>query len=157
MRWPGALRERHRQLSALGQAVREARERQGMTRTEFARRAGVSRWWVWAIEAGWLDPHYFGLWDIRDALGVSLTVLLRRAETIEACAQGRGLVLWRVLVCALVFAGATVALASVGGLPYAAGGAAVVAFAVNHYWRAWQLRRLHRELREAIERERRDG
>jgi transcriptional regulator with XRE-family HTH domain len=88
MRALGALHERRRELSALGRAVREARERQGMTRAELAKKAGLRGWRVKAIEAGWHDPRFDVLFDLREGLGVPLTILLRRAEEVEEDAGG---------------------------------------------------------------------
>lgn len=43
---------RIRSCSALGGAVREQREHEGLTQAELARRAGVSRQWLSALENG---------------------------------------------------------------------------------------------------------
>ena len=69
------------------------------------------------------------------------------------------LVLRRMFACLLVYAGATVALTSVIGASAAVMLSASLAYAINTRWCGRQLRRLHRELREAIAREEtmRDG
>jgi membrane protein implicated in regulation of membrane protease activity len=60
-------------------------------------------------------------------------------------------VLLRTFVCLLLLVCGAVALAPTFGWNAAVTLSAILAFAINTYWRDRQLRRLHRELREAIE------
>lgn len=64
-----------RSLPKLGTAVRALRRRRGLTQAELARRAGVSREWVIAVEAGSTYGIEVGrLMQLLDALDANLTV-----------------------------------------------------------------------------------
>jgi len=59
----------------LGAAIRSARTREGLTQTELAHRAGVSRRWLITLEHGQAQRAELGkILDTLDALGLDLTV-----------------------------------------------------------------------------------
>jgi transcriptional regulator with XRE-family HTH domain len=70
-------------LLALGRAVRRVREERGLSVAAVATAAGVDRADVAAIEAGGLDPGYWGLRRLAAALGVTGTALLVYVERYE--------------------------------------------------------------------------
>lgn len=60
----------------LGIKIKKARERAGMTRSELARKSGISRVTIWALESGkqqTTTTHTLSC--IADALGISLEIL----------------------------------------------------------------------------------
>lgn len=60
--------------SQLGATIRGARARAGMTKTDLAERAGVSRRWLVALEAGEGARAELGkILDTLDAVGLTLT------------------------------------------------------------------------------------
>jgi hypothetical protein len=85
------------------------------------------------------------------------TRALREAREPRGFTWGRRLVLRRMFVCVLIFGGATAALTPVIGASAAVTLSQILAYPVNTRWRRRQLRRLHRELREAVEREEGDA
>jgi uncharacterized protein (DUF58 family) len=64
-------------------------------------------------------------------------------------------VLLRASACLLIFGAGAVVLAPTLGGQAAVAFSAIIAFAINVYWRGRQLQRLGREWREAVARERR--
>jgi len=62
--------------NALGAAVRNRRQFLGLSQEQLAERAGVERKSVSRVETGAYSPSIDRLWDICDALEVSLPVLL---------------------------------------------------------------------------------
>jgi DNA-binding XRE family transcriptional regulator len=70
-------------LVFIGQAIREARERQDITVGELASKAGISRRRLQRLEAGRVDPDY-ELWAaLAGALGVKPSLLAVRAGELE--------------------------------------------------------------------------
>jgi membrane protein implicated in regulation of membrane protease activity len=61
----------------------------------------------------------------------------------------------RASACLLIFGAGAVVLAPARGWQVALALSAIIAVTLNTYWRGRQLRRLHREWREAVARERR--
>jgi ribosome-binding protein aMBF1 (putative translation factor) len=61
----------------LGERVRKARERQGMTQAGLAKRIGSTQPAVARLEAGGVNPSLATLRRIADALGLELVVDLR--------------------------------------------------------------------------------
>jgi membrane protein implicated in regulation of membrane protease activity len=64
-------------------------------------------------------------------------------------------VLLRAFACLLILGGGAVALTPALGWQVVVALSTIIAVAINAYWRDRQLRRLHREWREAVARERR--
>ncbi len=77
-------------LVALGQAVRQVREEQGLSVEAVAAAAGIACGELDAIETGHLDPGYRGLLHIPAALGITSTALLLRVEELDAAPEGEG-------------------------------------------------------------------
>jgi len=65
----------------LGQRIRKARQRYGMSQTELAKRVGISKTAMNQIEMGeTLDPRMSRLRAIADILGVSMDYLAGRED-----------------------------------------------------------------------------
>jgi transcriptional regulator with XRE-family HTH domain len=62
--------------SILGQRIREARERVGLSQAKVADRLAMSRTSIVNIEAGRQHPPIHVLWEIADVLGTELALLL---------------------------------------------------------------------------------
>jgi DNA-binding XRE family transcriptional regulator len=75
-------------LSILGRAVHELRERQGLSLNTLADAAGITRAELTAIEAGRLDPGYRRLRRLAAGLGVRPIALLLRVEELDADDSG---------------------------------------------------------------------
>jgi transcriptional regulator with XRE-family HTH domain len=60
----------------IGRTLKQVREAKGLTQTELAKKAGVSRAYVFRLEAGGADPTVGLLQRLAKALGVPLTRLL---------------------------------------------------------------------------------
>jgi transcriptional regulator with XRE-family HTH domain len=56
--------------------LKKVREGQGLSQTDLAKKAGVSRAYVFRLEAGGSDPTVGVLQRLAKALGVSVTALL---------------------------------------------------------------------------------
>jgi len=69
----------HPNLSALGQKVREARHRLGMTQQQLAERVACSPEWISKIERGRASPSLQCISSIGQVVGADLTVLLQPA------------------------------------------------------------------------------
>jgi transcriptional regulator with XRE-family HTH domain len=65
---------------ALGAAIRQAREDAGLTQAQLAVRADLAIGTLTRLEAGTTDPSWSSLRSLREALGISLTVLGRLVE-----------------------------------------------------------------------------
>lgn len=66
----------------IGAAIRGARAREGLTQTELAERAGVSRRWLITVEQGRTERAELGkILDTLDALGLDLTVTTAEGRT----------------------------------------------------------------------------
>jgi XRE family transcriptional regulator, aerobic/anaerobic benzoate catabolism transcriptional regulator len=78
--------QEQQQLVALGRAVRQLRERQGLTQAQLAEAAGMSQQRLHALEAGEVDPHFDTLLALADGLGIRPATLFSRAD--DECEQG---------------------------------------------------------------------
>jgi len=77
----------------LGQRIRKARQRYGMSQTELAKRVGISKTAMNQIEMGeTLDPRMSRLRAIADILGVSMDYLAGREDEDEDEAPRRRVV-----------------------------------------------------------------
>lgn len=68
---------------ALGRAIRELREKRGLTQEAVAHEAGVTASTYGLIERGQSNPTWATVEDIASALGVSVVELARRAEKLK--------------------------------------------------------------------------
>ncbi len=64
----------------LGDELRKARERAGLTQEQLSFRAGLSRPYVSILERGLKSPSLETLFLICEALGVSASAVVRRVE-----------------------------------------------------------------------------
>lgn len=71
------------ELRTLGRALRELRERRGLSVAALAAATGIAGAELAAIEAGCLDPGYRRLRHLAAGLGVEAAALLRRVEELE--------------------------------------------------------------------------
>lgn len=65
---------------ALGQAIRQVREKRDLTQEAVAHQAGVTASTYGLIERGQSNPTWATVEDIASALGVSVVELAKRAE-----------------------------------------------------------------------------
>jgi transcriptional regulator with XRE-family HTH domain len=72
--------ERSQAHAALGRAIREHREVRGLSQEELGFRSGLHRTYVGGIERGERNPSFTNILRVADALGVSASELLARAE-----------------------------------------------------------------------------
>jgi XRE family transcriptional regulator, regulator of sulfur utilization len=77
------MRQSERPQPALGKAVRELRDKGGLTQEELAAAADVTGRTLSAIETGNANPTWATVRDIAAALGVSISELAKRAEKHE--------------------------------------------------------------------------
>jgi transcriptional regulator with XRE-family HTH domain len=77
------MRDDHRSLRALGQAVRAMREQAGLTGKELAARAKISNSWLSRIEDGQVDPTWKTVRMIAQGLEVTTEQLADLAESFE--------------------------------------------------------------------------
>ena len=75
-------------LAALADVLREEREKSGLSRTELAARAGLSRPHIGYLETGQRQPSAESLKRLSLVFGSSVAELARRAE--EAASKGGG-------------------------------------------------------------------
>ena len=68
---------------ALGQAIRQLREKRGLTQEAVAHEAGVTASTYGLIERGQSNPTWATVEDIASALSVSVVDLARRAEKLK--------------------------------------------------------------------------
>jgi len=66
--------------AALGRAVREARQKVGLTQEQLAERSGIAPTYISDIERGVRNPSYEMLVELADGLGSSLSEVIKRAE-----------------------------------------------------------------------------
>ncbi|WP_210397453.1 helix-turn-helix domain-containing protein [Motiliproteus sediminis] len=64
----------------LGAALKQERKRQGLNLSQLAERCGVSRSMLSEIERGNANPTFTSLWNITQALGVTIDELTRRCQ-----------------------------------------------------------------------------
>lgn len=74
-------RERERWLQAFGQAVREHRQRLGVSQEKLGFLCGLDRTYVSAVERGVRNPTILVVWQLAQGLGTTLSELLKTAET----------------------------------------------------------------------------
>lgn len=75
--------ERPKSQIALGRAIRQIREREGLTQEELASRAGYNLTWVSRIENEARNTGWVTLKRLADALGVTMVELAATAERVE--------------------------------------------------------------------------
>jgi len=69
--------------AALGKALRQIREREGLTQEELATRAGFHLTWVSRVEAGTQNTGWVTAKRLADALDVTMVELAALVERIE--------------------------------------------------------------------------
>ena len=69
--------------TALGQAIREARQERGLTQREVARRAGADVTWLSRLESGSSNPAWGTLKRLATAMDMRVSELALRAEELE--------------------------------------------------------------------------
>ena len=67
-------------LSAFGAAVRDLRERRGLSQEDLGFEADLDRTYVSGIERGVRNPTLTTIWKLAEALGVTPSRLLKAAE-----------------------------------------------------------------------------
>ena len=77
------MAERSQAHAALGRAIRDYRHVRALSQEELAFRSGLHRTYVGGIERGERNPSYTNIRRLADALGVSASELLARAEGRE--------------------------------------------------------------------------
>lgn len=78
-----ARRKRPKSQLALAQAIREIREREGLTQEELASRAGYHLTWVSRIENAAQSTGWVTIKRVADALDVTMVEVAALAERIE--------------------------------------------------------------------------
>lgn len=73
-----------RVLHGLGQALQEARDKRGLTQEALSLETGVHRNYIGGIERGERSPSVAAIIKLADALGVPVSELFGRAESIAA-------------------------------------------------------------------------
>jgi transcriptional regulator with XRE-family HTH domain len=68
---------------ALGKALRQIREREGLSQEEVGLNAGLDPTWVSKIERGHNNPAWSTVRRLADALGITMLELVALAERIE--------------------------------------------------------------------------
>ena len=68
---------------ALGKAVRQIREREGLTQEDLAGRADLHSTWISAVERGVRDPRWSTVCQMAKGLGVPPMELVALAERLE--------------------------------------------------------------------------
>jgi len=71
-----------RVLHGLGRALQEVRDQRGLTQEALSLETGVHRNYIGGIERGERSPSVVAVVKLADALGVSLSDLVTRAERI---------------------------------------------------------------------------
>ena len=77
------MRQSERPQPALGKAIRQFREKPGITQEALAAKAGLTGRSLSAIETGKANPTWATVGDIAAALGVSISALAKAAEKLE--------------------------------------------------------------------------
>ena len=75
--------------SNVARLLRQERERQGISMTSLAEKAGLSQQMVSYVERELRNPTLDTLLRITDALGVELSTLIKRAETAHRKGIGK--------------------------------------------------------------------
>jgi transcriptional regulator with XRE-family HTH domain len=68
---------------ALGEAVRQLREREGLTQEALAFRAGTHPTWISRVESGDRNPRWSSVCKLAEGLGVSMLELVALSERME--------------------------------------------------------------------------
>lgn len=68
---------------ALGRAIKQIREREGLTQEELASRAGYHLTWVSRIETAAQSTGWVTIKRVADALGVTMVEVAATAERVE--------------------------------------------------------------------------
>jgi transcriptional regulator with XRE-family HTH domain len=68
---------------ALGLAVRQLRDRRGLSQEELARRSGLHPTYISGIERGLRNPTWRSLARLCQALGVTISELAKLSERLE--------------------------------------------------------------------------
>lgn len=58
----------------IGEAIRQARRRQGLTQTQVADALGLSQQWISAVESGKPNARIGAVLDLAHALGLIMTI-----------------------------------------------------------------------------------
>jgi len=69
-------------LAALGRAVRSIREERGISQVQLATDSGFMQSWISQIEHGRRNPSWSNVVRLAEGLGVSLSELASRAESM---------------------------------------------------------------------------
>jgi transcriptional regulator with XRE-family HTH domain len=77
------MRRSGRPQPALGKAIRQLREKGGMTQEVLAAKANLTVRSLSAIETGKANPTWATVGDIASALGVPVSTLAKAAEKLE--------------------------------------------------------------------------
>ncbi len=80
----GPVRHSDRPQPALGRAIRQLREKRGLTQVVLGHRAGITGRSLSLIELGHANPKWATVSDIADALGVSMGNLAKLADKLAA-------------------------------------------------------------------------
>ena len=75
--------QRPKSQVALGHALKQIREREGLTQEEVASRAGFHLTWVSRIETAGQSTGWVTVKRVADALGVSMVEVAATAERVE--------------------------------------------------------------------------
>jgi transcriptional regulator with XRE-family HTH domain len=78
------MRPSDRPQPALGKAIRQLREKRGLTQVALGEEAGVTGRFVSLIERGQANPTWATVGDVAAALNVSLGELAKRADKLAA-------------------------------------------------------------------------
>jgi transcriptional regulator with XRE-family HTH domain len=78
------MRHSERPQPALGQAIRQLREKRGATQEQLAQSARIAGPTLSLIERGHANPTWATVRDIAAALGISVSALAKAAERMEA-------------------------------------------------------------------------
>jgi transcriptional regulator with XRE-family HTH domain len=77
-----ATKQQDHELLALGQTIKQVRQRQGTSTHKLAAAAGIEQQQIEKLETGELDPTYDLLLDLAEALDVELPALVIHAEEL---------------------------------------------------------------------------
>lgn len=77
------MRQSDRPQPALGKAIRQLRDKRGMTQETLASRAGLTGRSLSAIETGKANPTWATVGDIASALGVSMIDVAKLSGKLE--------------------------------------------------------------------------
>ncbi len=78
------MRHSDRPQPALGKAIRQLREKRGVTQESLGADAGITERTLSLIESGNANPKWATVADIADALGVSMGELAKLADKVAA-------------------------------------------------------------------------